>query len=166
VVLSTPIPVWSSTVVNQPAVNDEASQARVAAYHEADARGRSIHGHRGEGFTHTFASSAKEMVSKMVIVANSDKPEHKKIVNDAFGPNANREKIKATIHKLNTQQVKIDTTDIADVKNPLLIATTPMPNRPDGPAGPIKLGPNFFGKFSVIFTISQGPERIHSHRLV
>ena len=139
--------------MNQPAVNDEASQARVAAYHEADARGRSIHGHRGEGFTHTFTSSAKEMVSKMVIVANSDKPEHKKIVNDAFGPNANREKIKATIHKLNTQQVKIGTTDVAAIKNAKLIATTPV-ERPNGPAGPIKLGPSFFGKFSAIFTIS------------
>jgi hypothetical protein len=29
-----------------------------------------------------------------------------------------------------------------------------MPNRPDRPAGAIKLGPDFFGKFSTIITIS------------
>ena len=140
--------------MNQPAVNDEASQARVAAYHEADARGRSIHGHRGKHFTHTFTSSAKEMVSKMVIVANSDKPEHKKIVNDAFGPNANQEKIKATIHKLNTQQVQIDSTDVATFKGgEEVVAVTPV-DRPNGFTKPIKLGASFFGKLSAIFTIS------------
>ena len=138
--------------MDQPAVNDvAASQARVTAYHDADARGRSKHGHRDERFTHIFTSSAGEMVTNMVTVANSDKPEHKKIVNDAFGPNANREKIKATIHNLNTQQVQISTTDVKPIN---MVATTPMPNRPDGPAGPIKLGPHFFGKFSTIFTIS------------
>ena len=92
------------------------------------------------------------MVSKMVTVANSDKPEHKKIVNDAFGPNADRDKIKATIHKLDTQPVQVGTTDVAGVKSDL-VATTPV-KRPNGPTGPIKLGPNFFGKFSAIFTIS------------
>lgn len=138
--------------MNQPTVNDAASQTRVTAYNEADARGRSIHGRWGERFTHTSASAAKEMVSKMVTVANSDKPEHKKIVNDAFGPHANRDKIKATIHKLNTQQVQIGTTDVVGIKSDL-IATTPV-KRPNGPAGPIKLGPDFFGKFSAIFTIS------------
>ena len=151
--LSTPIPAWSSTVLNEPAVDDEASQARVAAYHEADATGRSMYGHRDERFTHTFTPSAKEMVDKMVKVANSDKPEHQKIVNDAFGPNADREKIKAVIHNLDTKQTQIGTTDIAGVKAGL-VATTPMPNRPDPPGGPIKLGPEFFGKLFAILTIS------------
>jgi hypothetical protein len=162
-VLSTPIPVWSSTVVNEPAVNDEASQARVTAYREADARGRSIHSHRGERFAHTFASSAKEMVSKMVTVINSDKPEHEQIVNDAFGPKADRKKIKATIHKLDTQQVQIESTDVAIFKSKdrkkadSIVAKTPVvrPDRIIGvDTGPIKLGAPFFGKFSAIFTIS------------
>ena len=152
VVLSTPIPVWSSIVVNKPAVNDADSQARVAAYHEADATGRFMYGHRGERFTHAFSSSAKDMVSKMVTVANSGKPEHQKIVNDAFGPIANRNKIKATIHNLNTQQVRVRTTDVVGINHDL-VATTPV-TRPNGPTGPIKLGPNFFGKFSAIFTMS------------
>jgi len=122
-VLSTPIPAWGTTVMNKPAVNDKASQDRVTAFNQADAR-------------------AKEMVDKMVTVANSNKPEHKKIVNDAFGPNADRTKIKATIHKLNTEKVKIGTTDVAGVK-PDLVASTPV-TRPNGPTGNIKLGPNFF----------------------
>jgi len=122
-VLSLPVPDWSSTVVNRPAVDDDASKARVAAYNQADAR-------------------AKEMVTKMHTVINSDKPEHKQIVNDAFGPNADRDKIKATIHKLNTEQVKVGTTDIAGVKAGL-VASTPM-TRPNGPSGNIKLGPEFF----------------------
>ena len=142
---STPIPAWSSTVLNKPAVNDADSQARVKAYNEADATGRSIYDHRDEGFTYTFTSSAKDMVDKMVKVANSNKPEHQKIVNDAFGPNADRNKIKATIHNLNTKQTQIGTTDIAGVKAGL-VATTPI-TRPNGPGGPIKLGPEFFGKF-------------------
>ena len=139
--------------MNKPAVNDADSQARVAAYHEADATGRSMYGHRGERFTHTFASPAKDMVDKMVKVANSNKPEHQKIVNDAFGPNADREKIKAVIHNLDTKQTQVGTTDIAGVKAGL-VATTPMPNRPEPPGGPIKLGPEFFGKFIARFTIS------------
>jgi hypothetical protein len=122
-VLSTPIPAWSTTVVNKPAVNDKDSQDRVTAFNQADAR-------------------AKEMVQKMAKVANSDKPEHKKIVNDAFGPNADRSKIKATIKKLDTEPVRIGTTDVAGVKADL-VATTPV-TRPNGPTGNIKLGPNFF----------------------
>ena len=150
--------------MNQPAVNDAASQARVAAYHEADATGRSIDDHRDERFTYTFTSSAKDMVDKMVKVANSNKPEHQKIVNDAFGPNADRNKIKATIHNLNTKPVQVGTTDIAGVRAGL-VASTPI-TRPNGPGGPIKLGPEFFGKFFAIFTISMNPERPDSRQFV
>ena len=139
--------------MNEPAVDDEASQARVAAYLEADAIGRSIYGHRDERSTYTLTSSAKDMVDKMVEVANSDTPEHQKIVNDAFGPIADREKIKEVIYNLDTEQTWVGTTDIAGVRAGL-VATTPMPNRPNGPAGPIKLGPEFFGKFFAMFTIS------------
>ena len=140
--------------MNKPAVDDEASRARVAAYHEADARGRSIHGHRGEHFAHTFTSSAKEMVDKMVKVANSDKPEHQKIVKDAFGSKADQKRIKEVIHNLDTKQVQIDNTDEhpKPTKNGL-VASTPA-NRPHGPGGPIRLGQEFYSEFFAIFRIS------------
>ena len=94
----------------------------------------------------------------MVIVANSEKPEHKKIVDDALGKTSDqaREKIKAVIHNLDTKQTQVGTTDIAKVK-PGLVATTPMPNRPEPPGGPVKLGAEFFGKSFAIFTISMIP---------
>jgi hypothetical protein len=122
-VLSLPVPDWSSTVVKKPAVDDAASKARVTAYNEADAR-------------------AKEMVTKMHTVINSDKPEHKQIVNDAFGPKADRGKIKEVIRKLNTEQVKVGTTDIVDLPAGM-VASTPR-RKSDRRAGNIKLGHDFF----------------------
>jgi len=124
-VTSVPIPVWNAVVDNQPTnPADLASVDRVNSFNEANHR-------------------AGEMVDNMVKVVNSNDPKHKAIVDAAFGPNADHAKIKATVEKLNTQQVHIGTTDVANVKDPRLVATTPM-TRPNGPAGPIKLGPEFF----------------------
>ena len=57
------------------------------------------------------------------------------------------------IHNLDMKQTRVNTTDIAGIKD-CLVAMTPMPTRLKGPAGPIQLGPEFFGKFFVLFTIS------------